>query len=225
VVEWQPKVFSEPKKISESYPIGEDQPETNMVQVNWLVNDKRFTSFEELTIGILDHLLMGTASSILRRTLTESGLGEAITGGGLSDELLQATFSVGLKGVKEEDVSKVEQLILDTLEKVAEEGFEAEAIASSMNTVEFQLREFNTGSFPKGLSFMLGAMANWLYDESPTEALKFEEPLAELKSKIAENGSEVFQELIKKYLVSNTHRTTIEMKPSKELESEELEVS
>lgn len=225
VVEWQKKIFSEPKKIAEAYPIGEDQPETNMVQVNWLVNDKPFTSFEELTIGILDHLLMGTASSVLRKTLMESGLGEAITGGGLSDELLQATFSVGLKGVKEEDVSKVEQLILDTLEKVTEEGFDDEAIASSMNTIEFQLREFNTGSFPKGLSFMLGAMSNWLYDMSPTEALKFEEPLAELKGKIAESGSEVFQDLMKKFLVSNTHRTTIELKPSKELEDEELEVS
>eukprot|EP00980_Cylindrotheca_fusiformis_P030927 scaffold25645_cov206-Cylindrotheca_fusiformis.AAC.2 len=223
VVEWQKKVFSEPKKIIDYFPVGEDQPETTMVQVNWLVNDEPFTPFEELTIGILDHLLMGTTSSILRKTLMESGLGEAITGGGLSDELLQATFSVGLKGVKEEDVRKVEQLILDTLEKVAEDGFEEEAIASSMNTVEFQLREFNTGSFPKGLSFMLGAMSSWLYDKSPTEALKFEKPLAQLKEQIADSGSTVFQELVKKYLVSNHHRTTVELKPSKELEKEELE--
>eukprot|EP00526_Cylindrotheca_closterium_P029130 CAMPEP_0113619276 /NCGR_PEP_ID=MMETSP0017_2-20120614/9784_1 /TAXON_ID=2856 /ORGANISM="Cylindrotheca closterium" /LENGTH=1074 /DNA_ID=CAMNT_0000528841 /DNA_START=49 /DNA_END=3273 /DNA_ORIENTATION=- /assembly_acc=CAM_ASM_000147 len=223
VIDWQSKVFNEPQRIVEPYPIGEDQPETNMVNINWLVNEEPFTPLEEMAIGILDHLLMGTTSAILRKTLTESGLGESITGGGLSDELLQATFSVGLKGVKEEDVSKVEELILSTLEKVAEEGFEAEAIASSMNTIEFQMREFNTGSFPKGLSFMLGAMSKWLYDQSPTEALKFEEPLAELKSRIESSGSEVFQELIKKYLVSNTHRTTVEMKPSKSLETEELE--
>jgi len=223
VVQWQSKTFTEPKFITEAYPIGEDQAETNMVMVNWLMNDEKFTSSEELTVGILDHLLMGTSSSILRKTLMESGLGEAITGGGLSDELLQATFSVGLKGVKEEDTSKVEKIILDTLEKVANEGFEAEAIASSMNTVEFQLREFNTGSFPKGLSFMLGAMSSWLYDDSPTEALKFEEPLAELKASIEESGSQVFQDLIKKYLVENKHRTTIALTPSKALESEELE--
>ncbi|CAJ1907559.1 unnamed protein product [Cylindrotheca closterium] len=223
VIDWQPKVFSEPQRIVEAYPIGEDQPETNMVNINWLMNDKPFTPAEEMAVGILDHLLMGTTSSILRKTLTESGLGESITGGGLSDELLQATFSVGLKGVKEEDVAKVEELILSTLEKVSEEGFESEAIASSMNTIEFQMREFNTGSFPKGLSFMLGAMSKWLYDQSPTEALKFEEPLAELKARIESSGSEVFQELIKKYLVSNTHRTTVEMRPSKSLETAELE--
>lgn len=221
-IPWQKKVYTEPKKEKHPYPIGADQPETHMVMVNWLINDRPLTAFEELTIGILDRLLMGTTSSILRKTLTESGYGEAIVGGGLSDELLQATFSVGLKGVKPEDVPKVEQLIYDTLDKVVAEGFEDDDIASSMNTVEFSLREFNTGSFPKGLSFMLGAMTKWLYDESPTEALKFEEPLAELKSKIAESGSQIFQDMVKDFIVYNTHRTTVELVPSKTLEEEEL---
>jgi hypothetical protein len=69
---------------------------------------------------------------------------------------------------------------------------------------------------------MLGAMSKWLYDESPTEALKFEEPLAELKANIAKSGSKVFQDFIKEFLVDNTHRTTVELVPSKTLEEEEL---
>ena len=69
---------------------------------------------------------------------------------------------------------------------------------------------------------MLGSMSKWIYDESPTEALKFEEPLAELKAKIAESGSQVFQDLAKKYLVENKHRSTVEMVPSKTLEAEQL---
>lgn len=69
---------------------------------------------------------------------------------------------------------------------------------------------------------MLGAMSKWLYGGSPTEALKFEEPLAELKAKIAESGSQVFQDMIKEFLVDNNHRTSVEMFPSKTLEAEEL---
>ena len=91
-----------------------------------------------------------------------------------------------------------------------------------MNTIEFQLREFNTGSFPRGLSFMLGAMSKWLYDNSPTSALKFEEPLAQLKAQIAESGSKVFQDMIKELLLENTHRVAVEMVPSKTLEAEQL---
>ena len=67
---------------------------------------------------------------------------------------------------------------------------------------------------------MLGSMSKWLYEKSPTDALKFEEPLAELKAKIEESGSKVFQDLAKDFLADNTHRSTVEMAPSKTLEEE-----
>jgi len=222
VVEWQKKTITEPKWETHPYPVGDDQPETNMVMVNWLLNERPFTPTEDLIVGVLDHLLMGNGQSVLYKTLMESGLGSAITGGGLSDELLQATFSVGLKGVQAENTKAVEELVIKTLEKVLQEGFSEEEIASSMNTIEFRLREFNTGSYPKGLSFMLGAMAKWIYDGKPTDALKFEEPLVELKAMIAENGDAVFKDFLKEYLVNNLHRVTVELAPSKSLESEEL---
>jgi Zn-dependent M16 (insulinase) family peptidase len=104
-----------------------------MVNVNWLLNDSPLSSDELLALNVLDHLLLSTPSSVLRKTLMESGLGDSITGGGLSDELLQATFSIGLKGIKQEDVSKVEDLIHETLAKITMEGFEDDAIAASMN--------------------------------------------------------------------------------------------
>ena len=222
-VEWQPKKFTEPIRELAAYPAGADQPATHMFMMNWLLNDKPMSPTEELTLGVLDHLLMGTTSSILRKTLMESGLGEAITGGGLSDELLQATFSVGLKGVQEDKVAEAEKLILDTIDKVVKEGFTEDDIEASLNTIEFQLREFNTGSFPKYLSFMLGANAKWLYEEPPLSGLKFEKPLAELKAKIAESGSKVFTDMVKELLVDNTHRSTVELAPSKTMEQELLQ--
>lgn len=222
-IQWQPKRFTSPQRIVDYYPAGGDQPATHSIMVNWLLNDKPFTPMEEITLSVLDHLLTGTTSSILRKTLMESGLGDAITGGGISDELLQATFSMGLKGVKKENVQAVEDLIVQTLTKAANEGFADDDIASALNTIEFTLREFNTGSFPKGLSFMLGSMSKWIYDESPTEAVKFEKPLAELKAEIAKSGSKVFQDMIRNLFVNNTHRMTVELAPSKTLEEEELQ--
>ena len=139
-VQWQPKNYDAPIKRKEPYPAGADQPETHMLNVNWLVNDKPLTSFEELTLDIMDHLLMGTTQSVLRKALMESGLGESVTGGGLMGELLQSTYAVGLKGIKADNVEEVEKLIFDTLDKVVAEGFTDEDIASSMNTIEFQVR-------------------------------------------------------------------------------------
>jgi len=225
-IEWQKKRYSEPVKFRHPYPVSDKgeggQPDTHLLMVNWLMNDRPLTPTEEITVTVLDHLLMGTTSSILRKTLMESGLGDAITGGGLMNELMQGTFSVGLKGVKPENVDKVEELVVDTLKKVVEEGFTEDAVAASMNTIEFDMREFNTGSFPKGLSLMLGSMREWVYDRNPTDALKFEEPLAELKESIEKDGSKVFTDMIKDLLLDNSHRTTVEMYPSKSLEEEQL---
>ena len=139
VVGIPPDLTPGPGEPIEKDPSGADQEETHMVMVNWLLNEEPMTHTESLTLEILDHLLMGTTSSILRKTLMESGLGAAITGGGLSDELLQATFSVGLKGVQPGKVGDVEKLIYETLEGVAKEGFGDDAIAASMNTLEFSV--------------------------------------------------------------------------------------
>jgi Zn-dependent M16 (insulinase) family peptidase len=140
-VEYQPKTLK-PHKVQVDYPIGPGSEPKHMVTVNWLLNDKALDAKDMMALGVLDSLLLGTSSASLRKTLTESQLGESVTGGGLSDELLQATFSVGLKGVKAENVQKVEELVLSTLKKLSVEGFEQDAIRAALNTLEFRLRKF-----------------------------------------------------------------------------------
>ena len=119
-VKVQPKRLT-PSKIEVPYPIGQGSEPKHMVTVNWLLNDTPLSAKEQLALGVLDSLLLGTSSATLRKTLTESQLGESVTGGGLSDELLQATFGVGLKGVKPDDVAKVEPLVRATMAKIAKE--------------------------------------------------------------------------------------------------------
>jgi len=64
------------------------------VSVNWLLSEEHIDLETELAWGFLDYLMLGTTAAPLRRALTESGLGESIIGGGLSDELRQPTFSL-----------------------------------------------------------------------------------------------------------------------------------
>ncbi|XP_041011119.1 presequence protease 1, chloroplastic/mitochondrial-like [Juglans microcarpa x Juglans regia] len=210
------KLFSDPVRIVEKYPAGEggDLKKKHMVCLNWLLSEKPLDLETELTLGFLDHLMLGTPASPLRKILLESGLGEAIVGGGVEDELLQPQFSIGLKGVSEPDIEKVEELIMSTLTLLAEEGFDADAVEASMNTIEFSLRENNTGSFPRGLSLMLRSIGKWIYDMDPFAPLKYEKPLMALKARIAEEGSKaVFSPLIEKFILKNPHRVTIEMQP------------
>ena len=222
-IEYQPKLNLPNTTHRFPYPTN-DASGKHIVTTNWLLNHERLSEKESLALVVLDHLLLATTSSPLYKRLIESRIGESVTGGGLSDELLQNTFSVGLRGVSEDDVSKVEEIVMSTLRDIVESGgFESDAIAASVNSLEFQLREFNTGSFPRGLSVMLGVMKRWIYDDpSPEDVLRFEKPLQELKQDL-ESGKPVLENMIREMFLDNTHRATIELYPDSELESRQIE--
>jgi len=206
VIGWQ-KNHNTPWAIEQYYPAGEDG--TALMTVNWLINDKTLTPQEELALDVMDDLLLGTPVSPLYKKLRESGLGESVISDGLETVLQQATYSVGMKGIKDPaQIADVEKLILETLTALSEQGFDASSIEASLNSLEFRLREFNTGGFPRGLSYMLGALSSWLYDRDPFEPLRFEKPLADLRARLA-SGEPVFQDLMKKYLIANGHRVTV----------------
>lgn len=158
------KLFSKPMRVVEKYPAGEgDDAKKHMVCLNWLLSESPLDLETELALGFLDHLMLGFPASPLRKILLESGLGDAIIGGGIEDELLQPQFSIGLKGVSEENIPKVEELVMSTLKKLVDEGFDTDAVEASMNTIEFSLRENNTGSFPRGLSLMLRSIVSTFF--------------------------------------------------------------
>jgi Zn-dependent M16 (insulinase) family peptidase len=207
----QPR-FKKPRRLAIPYDAGDKADAKAYVTVNWLlpeVGEAQTT----LSLSILSHILLSTPASPLRKALIDSGLGEDVTGG-YEEELRQTFFKAGLKGVAPADVDKVEQLILDTLTHLAKDGIDPDTIAASLNTVEFALREKNTGRFPRGLAMMLSALTTWLHDGDPIATLAYEKPLAEIK-KNASDGR-YFELLITDHLLNNTHRATVVLDPDPE---------
>jgi len=209
--------FDEPRRSEFTYGVdGDDDLEKkNFVQLSWLLpeNDDRTLV---MALGMLSYALLGTPASPLRKVLIESGLGEDVTGGGLGSYLRQMVFSVGLKGVANADIERVEPLILDALTTLANEGIEAATIEAAINTIEFSLRENNTGSYPRGLSLMIRALSTWTYGRDPLMPLRYEEPLALLKAHLAADPG-YLQRLIAQYLLQNQHRSTVILRPDTEL--------
>ncbi|MBT7861889.1 MAG: peptidase M16, partial [Gemmatimonadetes bacterium] len=218
--------WSAPRSVQETYAVSEadtddDGGGKSMVAVNWLIGEP--VDYEtRLGLQILDHVLIGTSASPLRKALIDSGLGEDLTGGGMETELKEAFFSVGLKGVAEEDEQAVEALVTQTLEGLARDGIDKETIRASLNTVEFRLRENNTGSYPRGLILMLRSLSRWLYDEDPFQPLAFESPLSAVKEH-GTNGDGYFEGLIRAHLLDNVHRATVFLRPDAEHAAREEE--
>ncbi|MBU06518.1 MAG: peptidase M16 [Gemmatimonadetes bacterium] len=217
--------WSEPKTIEETYSVSEQDVDDDggkcMVAVNWLLGEA--ADYEtRLGLQILDYILIGTSASPLRKALIDSGLGEDLTGGGMETELREIFFSVGLKGVAQEDEKRVEALVIETLESLARDGIDQETIRASLNTVEFRLRENNTGSYPRGLILMLRSLSRWLYDEDPFVPLTFEKPLADVKA-LGESDTGYFEALIRDHLLGNSHRATVFLRPDAEHAAREEE--
>ncbi len=207
----QPK-FSAPRSVSAVYDSGENADAKAYLQLNWLmpqVTDVQTT----LGLELLTHILLATPASPLKKVLSESGLGEDVTGG-YQQDFRQALFSAGMKGVDNDDTEKVEKLILETLASLAKDGLDPETVAASLNTVEFRLREHNTGRFPRGLALMLSALGLWVYEGDPIAGLAFEAPLATLKANIAKGR--YFETLIEDHLLNNPHRVSVTLRPDPE---------
>ncbi len=77
--------------------------------------------------------------------------------------------------------AQVEDLVLSELEKLKNGGFSSTAVEAALNSIEFDLRENNTGSFPRGLSLMLRSMSSWIYDKDPFQPLQWTDSLEHFK--------------------------------------------
>ncbi|GAB4418751.1 MAG: insulinase family protein [Anaerolineales bacterium] len=203
--------FEQPIQKIVPYDAGDSEDAKAYITVNWMLGEHDMQT--GLALDILAHILLATPASPLKKALLDSGLGEDVVGGH-EDHLRQTTFQAGMKGVTRENLDKVEKLILDTLTQLAQSGIDPDTVAASLNTIEFRLREQNTGRFPRGLFLMLNALTAWLYDNDPIEALAFEAPLNAIKEAAAKGG--YFEKLIQTYLLDNPHRATVHLIPDPE---------
>ncbi len=203
-----------PRHIEVPYAATEDENRA-LFTVNWLLCETA-DSTTAMLLDMLSHILEGLPGSPLRKALIESGLGEDTTGIGLESDLRQMYYSVGLKGVLPQDVQQAELLIYDVLAQLVEEGIDAEAIEAAVNSVEFALRENNSGRFPRGLAAMVQSLSTWLYDGDPLSPLAWEMPLAAIKTRIAK-GERLFENAITEWFLNNTHRSTVVLLPDMHL--------
>ncbi len=201
--------WEKPRTVRAQYP-GEGTRK-GMLTMNWLLGDV-LNAEDNLALCVLDYALLGMPGSPLRKALIESGLGDGLTGGGLENELRQMFFSTGLKGIDPQDAPRIEEVIIKTLETLSRDGFDERTLTAALNTIEFQLRENNTGSFPRGLSLMLRALSVWLYDGDPFSMLGFEEILQRVRKRF-KTDTAYAQSLVQSCFLQNNHRVSVIMEP------------
>ncbi len=211
------KSFQQSARQTIQYPIGPEDSEKNKTYLNLsLIVGKSTDPLHYMSIDILEHILLGTQASPLKKALIEADIAEDISGF-VDLNIQQTLLGVLAKNSNPEHQETFLKIIQDTLKSLVVHGIDPKLIEASINIHEFQLREADYRGFPKGLFYGLSIMDSWLYKGKPTTHLAFNETLKTIREK-AKNG--YFEQLIEELLINNPHRAELMMVPCKGLEEQ-----
>ncbi|MEI8300230.1 MAG: insulinase family protein [Chlamydiota bacterium] len=214
------KRFTHPLHKEASYPTHEkDLSHKTMVSFSWLTAPIKEQQ-DVLALSLIDSILFDTDASPLRFALLQSKLCRQVDA--LIDlEMSEIPMTVICKGCEAHNADKLQKVIFQTLEELAEKGFDQETIDSSLHQLEFAGMEIGGDYYPFGLNlFFRVALAKFhgcMAEESLLIHSQFTKLLKLTKDPTYLPG------LIRKYLLNNPHFTRIIMTPSLDLAQEESE--
>lgn len=213
------KPFDCVKEVVSDYSIASDDPEENQTYLAY--NRVIGTSTDAIlyqAFDVLDYALVSAPGAPVRQALIEAGIGEDVSGS-FEGGVKQPVFTIMAKNANVSDKEKFVEVIEDTLRRLVKEGINTDAILGAINSSEFRFREADFGQFPKGLLYGLSCMDSWLFDDrKPFLHLECLDTFAFLKSKV---GTGYFEELVEKYILSNTHGSIVVIAPKRGKNAEE----
>ena len=209
---------AKPTSVVEPYPAvaGEDDSKKAEALLAW-VTAPSADSFKGLAMKVLSEVLLSNAGSPLRKALIDSGLGSALAdGSGLHDDYKESVFGAGLKGIAPGDAEKVGQVVLDTLEQVADHGVDRSMVDAAIHHLEFEKRERSNAGFPYALRLLFASLPAYQYGGDPFSAMNFDADLEHLEK--ARSEGRFFENLIRAELLDNTYRALLTVVPDPDME-------
>lgn len=212
------KPFAKTKRVEDFYPVGEHDSEEDKTYLSYnvIVGDsldpKLYLAFQ-----IIERALFVAPGAPVKKALMEAGIGNDIESS-YDNGIKQPLFSVVARDAKDEQEEEFIQRLEDTLSNIVKKGIDRKSLEASLNYFEFRYKEANFGKFPKGLMFGLQMYDSWLYDdELPFVHMKTNETFQFLHEQL---DTDYFESLIQTYLLDNTHKSIVVLKPKKGLQKE-----
>ena len=212
------KPLKEMKVKEVCYPITKGQGLDKKTYLSYCAAFPKGLSQTEINaMDVLTKVLVGANGSPIERALLEAGVGEVITGD-FDSGVLQPVFTIRARNAEVSDKEKFVQVIEETLKKQVTEGLNKKALEASLNILEFKTREADYGGMSKGIIYAIGSLGTWLYDDNdPFSVFEVSEVFNTLRENIK---TDYYEKLIEKYLINNTHKGLVVVKPSETLQEE-----
>ncbi len=167
-----------------------------------------------LAMQVIDYALISAPGAVLKQALIDAGMGMEVYGS-YENSVYQPFYSIVAKGANENRKQEFVDIIRNTLTDIAANGIDEKAFLAGINYYEFKYREADFGSYPKGLMYGLQALDSWLYDDmKPFMHIECNDNFKFLRDNVSTG---YFENIIKKYLIDNTHAATITLIPEIDL--------
>lgn len=210
------KRYFAPLRVEEAYAF--DQPETaghTHHVMGWLLPHSIDTE-ALMEAHLLTQVLLDNSSSPLRAALESSTLGSAPSPlCGLEDSNREMSFLCGIEGSEPEQADAFEQLVLSTLEKIAEQGVDQRMVEAQLHQLELSQREITGDGMPFGLQLILAGLSAGIHRGDPLQALNIDPALEALREKV--KSADFIPQLIRRWLLDNPHRVRVTLRPDPQL--------
>ncbi len=209
--------YREPLRVVESYALDEEEARGDKTHIvmGWLLGPS-INLRQQLEAHLLEGVLLDDSASPLRHALETSGLGSAPSPlCGLEASNREMSFVCGLEGSKPDNADAVEQLVLDVLKKVADEGVALERVESVLHQLELSQREVSGDGYPYGLQLILECLSSAVHRGDPVALLNLDPVLEELRHEIQDPA--YVPRLVRELLLDNMHRVRLALIPDTDL--------
>ncbi|QHZ47122.1 insulinase family protein [Bacillus sp. NSP9.1] len=207
--------FGRRAEVEKSYSIGSQESELGRVVMSYnAVVGKNQDIALKIAFQVLQYALINAPGAPLKQALMDCVAAKEAYAA-YNDSIGQPVFSIIAKNGDDPDKEKFASTITSVLQKLINTGIDQEALLAGVNSLEFQYREADFGSFPKGLVYGLQVLGSWLYDPlHPFVHLETNKVFDKLRAQIHEG---FFEQLVERYLLNNPHASIVVLVPSKGL--------
>ncbi|MGM0541778.1 MAG: insulinase family protein [Pseudomonadota bacterium] len=208
--------MSEPKVVSAFYALDEEEIKNKThIVMGWLLGENK-DPIEVLKGHLLSAVLLDNSASPLRMALEECSFATAPSPlCGFEESNKEMAFVVGVQGSEAEHAQSVEDLILNELQRIVEEGVEQSQVDAMLHQVEFAQREVGGDGFPYGLQLIVDSLSGALHEGDPIALLDTDQALKVLEDEVKD--PQFIPGLVKSLLLDNPHRVRLTMQPDTEL--------
>ena len=211
------KRYHAPVTIEEHYAFDDEESSEKKTHIvlGWLFGHS--TDLEEsMKVHLLSGVLLDNSSSPLLQALETTDLGNAPSPlCGVEDSNREMTFMCGIEGSTPQNAQALEDLVMDVLQRVAEQGVPQEQMESVLHQLELEQREVGGGHYPYGLQLILDGLSSAVHYGDPVAALNLDPVLMQLREDI--KHPEFIKNLVKTYLIDNPHRVRLTLVPDTKL--------